>query len=247
MPIESRLLLASRLVRVAVAALAAAAGVSVAGAPERASAQTVRPVIVEYEGKKVHGKFELANDQLLPVNVILEAKSFDVTEEGDPLYRPLDASLRVKLSEMSLRIPARQSRTIFFEARADSVPAWFTIYATFAGMPRREGVEIEIELPHTVYMLPKQPLRKDDVRVETAVWDSAAHRVEVRLRNTSGRLGRVVEAEASARKERRRHGSFPLLPGATRRFLIPWDAADAPSRLRIEFQRFSLEDSLRTG
>jgi hypothetical protein len=246
MKFGSHALLVHSLARFAAVALAAAAGFAAANPPGRASAQTVRPVIVEYGGKKVHGKFELANDQLLPVNVILEARSFDVTEEGDPVYRPLDPSLQVKLSEMSFRIPARQSRTIFFEARAESVPAWFTIYATFAGMPRREGVEIEIELPHTVYMLPKQPLRRDDVLM-VAVWDSTARRVEVLLRNTSGRLGRVVEAEASARKERRQHGSFPLLPGATRRFLIPWDAAEAPSRLRIEFQRFSLEDSLRTG
>ena len=215
--------------------------------PGSAPGQTVRPVIVEYEGAEVHGKFELVNDQLLPVNVILEAKSFDVTEEGDPVFRPLDPSIRVKLSEMSFRLPARQTRVIFFEARADSVPAWFTIYATFAGLPRRQGIEFEVDLPHTVYLLPEEPLTEEDVRVESAVWDSTAGRVEVRLRNASARLGRVMGAEASAGKERREHGSFPLLPGATRRLLIPWDAAEAPSRLRIRFERFSIEDSLRAA
>ncbi|MEK7348819.1 MAG: hypothetical protein AABZ94_08085 [Candidatus Eisenbacteria bacterium] len=212
-----------------------------------ALAQTVRPVIVEYEGKRIHGKFELLNDQLMPVNVILEARSFDVTEEGDPVFRSLDPSVTLKLSQMSFRLPAQQSRTIFFEARAESVPAWFTIYATFSGMPRRQGIEVEVELPHTVYMLPKEPLGAADVRVESAVWDSVARNVSVRLRNVGPRLGRVEEAEARAKKEKRQSGSFPLLPGATRRVLIPWDAPGAPSTYRLKFQRFVVEDSLRAG
>ena len=222
-----------------------AASCLMAAAPS--AAQTVRPVVVEYEGKKAQGRFELVNDQLLPVNVILEAKSFDVTESGDPVFRPIDPSIRVKLSEMSFRIPARQSRMIFFEARADSIPAWFTLYATFAGMPRRQGVEVQIELPHTVYMLSKQSLTREDVRIEEAAYDPAERRVEVLLRNVSPRFGRVEGAEAAARGEKRHHGSFPLLPGAARRLLIPWDAAEAPSRLKLRFRHFSIEDSLRAG
>ncbi len=212
-----------------------------------ALAQTVRPVIVEYEGKRIRGKFDLLNDQLMPVNVILEARSFDVTEEGDPVFRSLDPSVTLKLSEMSFRLPAQQSRTIFFEARAESIPAWFTIYATFSGMPRRQGIEVEVELPHTVYMLSREPLGAADVRVESAVWDSVARNVSVRLRNVGPRLGRVEEAEARAKKEKRQSGSFPLLPGATRRVLIPWDAPGAPSTYRLKFQRFVVEDSLRAG
>ncbi|HEU4724235.1 MAG TPA: hypothetical protein VFU59_02955 [Candidatus Eisenbacteria bacterium] len=212
-----------------------------------AVAQTVRPVIVEYQGKRVHGRFELVNDQLMPVNVILEARSFDVTEEGDPVYRPLDGGVKLKLSEMSFRLPAQQARTIFFEARAESVPTWFTIYATFSGMPRRQGIDVEVELPHTVYMLPKQPLGATDVKVESAVWDSVAKNVALRLRNVGPRLGRVEAAEARGKKEKREVGSFPLLPGASRRVLIPWDAPVAPATYRLKFQRFVLEDSLRAG
>jgi hypothetical protein len=224
---------------------AALAAIALLATP--AWAQTIRPVIVEYKGTKVHGKFDLVNDQLLPVNVILEPKSFDVTDAGDPIYRPLDKSVTLKLSEMSFRIPAQQSRTIFFEARAESIPAWFTIFATFAGMPRRQGIEIEVELPHTVYMLTKQPLAAADVHVESATWDSLTKNVTVRLRNVSGRLGRVEEAEALAKKEKSGVGSFPLLPHASRVVVIPWKAPVAPSVYRFRFQRFALEDSLRAG
>jgi hypothetical protein len=226
-------------------AAAVAAALLALAAP--AVAQTVRPVIVEYVGKKASGRFELANDQLVPVNVILEAKSFGVTETGDPLYRALDPAVKLKLSEMSFRLPAQQSRTIFFEARADSLPAWFTIFATFSGLPRRQGIEIQVELPHTVYMLSKEPLAAAEVRVESAVWDSTAKNVTLQVRNHGPRLGRVLEAEALARKQRREAGSFPLLPGASRRVVIPWDAPIPPAAYRLRFQRFTLEDSLRAG
>jgi hypothetical protein len=57
----------------------------------------------------------------------------------------------------------------------------------------------------------------------------------------------VEEAEASAKKEKRQIGSFPLLPGASRRVLIPWDAPVAPTTYRLRFHRFTLEDTLRAG
>lgn len=216
-------------------------------AASRSSAQTVRPVIVEYKGHHIHGKFDLVNDQLLPVNVIVEAKSFDVTEQGDPVYRPLDPSVKLHLSEMSFRIPAQQSRTIFFEACSESLPAWFTIFSTFAGMPKHKGISIEIDLPHTVYMLPKEPLSPVDVKVESAVWDSTAKSVSLSLRNLGGRLGRVEDALVAAKKEKREAGSFPLLPRATRKVVIPWDAPVPPQTYRLKFQRFTVEDSLRAG
>lgn len=43
--------------------------------------QTLRPILLEH-GQKAHGKFELVNDTLLPLNVVLEAKSFTVDEQG---------------------------------------------------------------------------------------------------------------------------------------------------------------------
>jgi hypothetical protein len=225
----------------------ATAVVALAILPYVGTAQTIRPVIVETKGPKTNGRFELINDQQFPVNVILEAKSFNVNEAGEPTYRPLDKSVHLKLSEMSFRIPPGSSRNVFFEARAESLPAWFTIYATFAGLPSHQGIAVEVELPHTVYMLPKEPLSVSDVTVESAVWDSVAHQVSLRLRNASGRMGRVVEAAVTAKRERREAGSFPLLPHATRTVQIKWDAPTPPTAYRLRFQRFTVEDSLRAG
>src|SRR5258708_29831138 len=88
------------------------------------AAQTVRPVIVQYNGT-ARGKFELVNNTLQPMNVVIEPKSFTITEEGDGVYGPLAKDIHLKLSAMSLSIPPKQSRYVFYEATADSLPAWF--------------------------------------------------------------------------------------------------------------------------
>ena len=76
------------------AATAAVAAAAWTAAP--AGAQTVRPVVVEYVGNKIKGKFELVNDNLTPLSVILEPKSFDITETGEAVYRPLDPRIRLQ-------------------------------------------------------------------------------------------------------------------------------------------------------
>ena len=100
------------------------------------AAQTVRPVIAEYS-QKARGRFDLVNDTALPLNVVLEPKSFSISDEGSPTFRPLDKSIHLKLSQMSFRIPPKQTYYVFYEATADTYPAWFVIYATLAGLPER--------------------------------------------------------------------------------------------------------------
>src|SRR6185503_7125195 len=154
-------------------------------APTRALTQTVRPVVVEYSGAKVKSKFELVNDGLHPVNVVIEPKSFEVTPAGEVLYLPLDPSIHLKLSAMSVRIPPRQSRWIFYEASADSSPAWFVIPCTFSGMPKASGLEFTVELPHTVYLLQKDALRREDVRVHTSAYIASQGAIFLELENGS--------------------------------------------------------------
>jgi hypothetical protein len=206
-----------------------------------ARAQTLRPVVVEYYGTTAKGKFELANDGLVPLSVVLEPKSFDVTETGDAVYRALDPRIHLRLSTMSTRIPARQSRWVFFEAQTDSIPAWFVITATFSGMPKRSGLEVLVELPHTVYLVQKDLLRREDVRVTTAVFSEPEKWILIELENRGPRLGRATQIEAIAKGERRPYPSFPLVPGGRRQILIPWDAVRDPERVTVRFQGFTLD------
>ena len=46
-------------------------------------AQTIRPVISEYTAKVAKGSIELVNPGLTPLTVIVEPKSFSVSETGE--------------------------------------------------------------------------------------------------------------------------------------------------------------------
>src|SRR2546423_13954522 len=98
-----------------------------------ASAQTVRPVVNELVGNPVKGRVEYVNDGLTPLNVVLEAKSFTVTETGDIQYRPLDPEIHLKLSTTSFRVQPQQTYYVFYEASSPKSPQWFVIYAAFSG------------------------------------------------------------------------------------------------------------------
>ena len=207
-------------------------------------AQTIRPVIVEYLKNKVQGRFELVNDGVTPLNVVLEPKSFDITEAGEAIYRALDSRIHLRLSTMSLRIPAKQSRFVFYEATCDSLPAWFVIPCTFSGFPPQRGLEVRLELPHTVYLVQRDRLAREDVAIRTAVFVGVKHVVKVELENVGPRLGRAVEADVASGRHHERQASFPMPPRARRWLAIPWNESRDPERVVIRFHGFSLERKL---
>ncbi len=73
-----------------------------------AQGQTIQPVLSEYRGQ-ASGRFELTNDSFYALNVVLEPKSFAVSEDGEITYGPLDSDIHVKFSATSFRIPPKQS------------------------------------------------------------------------------------------------------------------------------------------
>lgn len=225
-------------------ALAVLALLGLGVGPRSASAQTVRPVVVEHHGKKAQARFELVNDGLVPLNVVLEPKSFDVSIDGEVTYRPLDSSVHLKLSAMSLRIPAKQSRWVFYEATADSYPAWFVIPCTFSGMPKHQGLNVTVELPHTVYLVQNDAVRREDVKIHSAVYAASSAKIYLEVENMSPRLGRVSTAEVRGKDGRSAFPSFPILPNRIRRVVIPWEGAGVPTTLRLALQGFTIETPL---
>jgi len=75
-------------------------------------AQTVRPVVNEL-GNPAKGRVEYVNDGMTPLNVVLEAKSFTVSETGEISYRALDPNIHLKLSTTSFRIQPQQTYYVF--------------------------------------------------------------------------------------------------------------------------------------
>lgn len=204
-------------------------------------AQTVRPVIVEYKGS-AKGKFELINNGLQPANVVVEPRGFTITEDGDGIYGPLAKDIHLKLSAMSLRIPPKQSRYVFYEAKADTLPAWFVIYSAFAGPAQQSGLNIQLDLPHTVYLLQREPLARPDVTVESLAYQPAKHRVVIVIANKSAKLGRALDWQVAVKGTKAGGSGFPMLPQSRRQLEVAWNAADPPDTFSIHFEHFSFKE-----
>jgi len=206
-------------------------------------AQTVRPAVVEYPNQ-ARGKFELVNESLFPLTVVLEPRGFHVEPTGELIEEPLDtARVQVKISAMSFRIPPRETYTVFYEATTKAFPAWFLISSTLTGARTQTGLNIRIELPHVVYMLQPQPLRRADVAVHAFEFDTVAKRVRVELENTSAALGRVLSSEVSASGAKTiPGGAFPLFPHSRRTLEIPWSGDATPEKLVLRFANFTVEE-----
>lgn len=207
-------------------------------------AQSVRPVIAEYI-EKARGRFDLVNDSLLPLNVVLEAKSFSVAEDGSPAFRSLDKDIHLKLSQKSFRIPPQQTYYVFYEATAPRYPAWFVIYASFSGLPQQSGLNVQIELPHTVYMGQKVALTRDEVQLGRAEYLPGSNQVQIEIRNIGDRLGRVSEVEVRSDREKTVYPGFPLMPGSHRVVSVEWKLGVPPQRAIVQFKNFKVETPLQ--
>jgi hypothetical protein len=214
-------------------------------APVSVTAQSVSPPIAEYQ-QRARSSFQLINSGLFPLSVVLEVRGFSVTGQGEVQDAPLDTSrVHVKLSAMSFRIPARGTYTVFYEATADSLPAWFNIVSALSGARTENGLNVRVLLPHVVYLNQKQPLRREQVAVRSLELDSAAGKLRVQLENLGPNLGRVQQVTASAGKTTSAPGAgFPLFPHMLRWTEVDWPGPVAPERLTIHFSRFSLDTLL---
>ncbi|MCL4522383.1 MAG: hypothetical protein M1453_09340 [Acidobacteria bacterium] len=207
-----------------------------------ATAQTVSPVIVEYR-EKASGSFQIYNDSFVPLAVILEPRSFSVNLEGKPTFRPLDPEIRVELSESSFRVGPQQTFTVFYKARSTRLPAWFTIYATITGPQTPTGIKLVLELPHTVYLLTKQPLPREAVVLHRA--ESGAKQIEAEIENRGREFIRVQEVEVASASSKKEFAGFPLFPGQRRILKLDWEGAGEPQRITLRFEKFKLESPLR--
>jgi hypothetical protein len=213
-------------------------------------AQTVRPVINEL-GNPAKGRVEYVNDGLTPLNVVLEPRSFTVSETGEITYRPLDASIHLKLSATSFRIQPQQTYYVFYEASSPQSPNWFVLYAAFTGFTFRtaQGMNVRLELPHTVYLLPKQSVEKPDVHIERAELSRTDNKVRLEVENTGDYFGRVLETQLVYSKKKQEAPGFPIFPHSKRILEIPLEekaeAENVPVDYVLQFQNFKIEGKLQ--
>jgi hypothetical protein len=206
-------------------------------------AQTIQPVVVEYKAKAA-GRFQITNNGLTPLAVVLEPRSFSVGLDGRAIYRPLDSTTHIDLSTMSFQIAPQQSYYVFYKAHADVLPAWFTVYAVLASPKKEDELKLRIMLPHTVYLYQAKPISKTAIHIQQAVFISQEDTVVCDLENTSSSLVRVQEVHAVGGKTSVEANGFPLLPHGQRHLEIPWQQKNPPSYLLLRFPHFVLKESL---
>jgi hypothetical protein len=205
--------------------------------------QSIQPLIVEYTGK-ADGKFELTNNTLTPMAVVLEPKSFGIDANGKGIYRPLDANIHLELSAMSLRLEPKQTYYVFYKVNADQLPAWFTVYAVFTPIQKTQGIKLRIMLPHTVYLYQKKSLDKEAIDVKQVTYLPQKNLIVCDLENLSPSLVRVQELRAVGGKQAVPGDGFPLLPHSPRHLEIPWTQTTPPSYLLLHFPRFDLKEPI---
>src|SRR6266446_5155710 len=215
-----------------------------------AIAQTVRPLINELSNP-AKGRVEYVNDSFTPLNVVLEAKSFSVSEAGEITYRPLDPSIHLKLSTTSFRVQPQQTYYVFYEASSPQSPSWFVIYAAFSGFPFRtaQGMNVRLQLPHTVYLLPKQQVEKSEVEIARAELNAEQNKVVLEVANTGANFGRVLETQLLYSKKKQEAPGFPIFPHSKRILEVPLDAKadgeNVPVTVLLTFQNFKVEEKLQ--
>lgn len=212
----------------------------------QAQAQTIQPLLSEYRNQ-ANGSLRLVNDSFAPANVVLEAKSFSVNEEGDIAYRPLDPEIEVKFSSKSFRIQPKQVVTVNYRATAKVLPAYFVVYAGFtgSGLRTQSGLNVNILLPHTVYILPKKDARKDELQVEAA-YDAQTHKVRLQVASASDAFARVLITEVVGNKKKVEDAGFPVYPHKSRKFEVEWSEDQPPKKVVLHLRDFKLEVPLVT-
>jgi len=216
-----------------------------AGWAQTVGAQTIQPLVAEYQ-TNARGRVEVRNNGDVPLQVVVEPRGFSVGEDGHLRDEPLPAGISVTLSAMSFRLPAHQSRFVFYQASSDRAPAWFVLYANLSGYPKRDssGVNVQLELPHVVYILPKETLRSSDVRVVESRFNRETKRVEIVVQNDGALFGRIAQVQVAGGGDRITAPGFPLFPGGRRRIDVAWPNEAQPETVHITAPNVSVRHAI---
>jgi hypothetical protein len=210
------------------------------------AAQSVDPPFAVHQGR-ARSSVLITNPSLQPLAFVIEPLTFDIAACGDLGLAPIDtARIRLSLSAMSGRIPAKQTRRIFYEARADSLPAWFALKIAFGPARRDSGMAMRLEMTHFVYLMQEAPVLPEEIVASEARFDPVRNRLTIRVENRGPKLTRLHSVGlVDADGEERAVEACPLLPHHARDFDFPWSAPLPPRSVRLRFPGFVIERPVR--
>jgi hypothetical protein len=110
-------------------------------------------------------------------------------------------------------------------------------------------MNVRLQLPHTVYLLPKQRAEKADLRVLRAELNAADNKVLLEVENTGNNFGRVLQTQLTSGRKKEEAPGFPIFPHSKRILEVPLDAKaqgdSVPTEVSFQFENFKIEEKLQ--
>ena len=128
-------------------------------------------------------------------------------------------------------------------ASATQMPSWFVIYSSFSIPPRQDitGLNLQFQLPHVVYLLPKHTGFKANELLVSANYDAKKQIVRCTVENLSGNFGRLLQLQAIGASIRQDASTGGIFPQSRRVFDIDWKSEEPPQRVVLQFKNLKIE------
>jgi hypothetical protein len=208
-----------------------------------AQAQTVSPIVAEFQAKKdvgptAEGQIVVRNDGLQPLIATLDPMSFNVTSgEGKQSFYPLDETVSVHFDSSSAKIPPKGEHIFSYRATCKVAPCWYLTFVSMMNLrPKGESsIAVALHIASTTYIYGKTPVRKDEVAFS---WQGS----DLHVLNNSRECVRGASLEAHFSDGRvQKFKSFPMFPkgyaGEERTFRF----STKPSYVTLKFPKFTLD------
>jgi hypothetical protein len=101
-----------------------------------------------------------------------------------------------------------------------------------------------LELPHTVYLLPKGSVKREELEA-SATFDTSTKKIKVTTFNKGTTVARVLAMNAEQRGHKEQGFGFPIYPQKHRIAEIPWSGSTPPEKITLEFENFKIETPVR--
>jgi hypothetical protein len=114
-------------------------------------------------GRRARGEFTLTNQGYSTLNVSLDVVSIQI-KSGQAVISPgLDSGVRVKLSQYSAKIGAKQAHVFYYSVSCDSYPCSVAIASNIAQGHTDAGEAVVLRMLEIAYLCEKQKGCRDSI------------------------------------------------------------------------------------
>ena len=123
------------------------------------------------------------------------------------------------------------------------MPAWFVLYANIGGYHKSStGMNIRLDLPHTVYLLPKQSAAKADIAIKFLGLSADKSHLRFSVSNSGPLFGRAMATELKSKRGATESIGFPMFPHYTRIVEMACKGDQSGSVFGLRMRGFKVEE-----